>query len=199
MDGHPASLSSDNTSPIRQFPRSPPSLCLRSLLGAPAPAARSPRSTSSSPSHPILKRPFTSTKKGSSFRTPHHHLTLKTQKTKRDSDSRWSTSGSRSGTYARGGWFLLKGKRRGEARWKAGWDGSTERKGCWEGCTKEIEKRGVDGKTRRGEAKAKDGSRNFSNRTAPRRNKERDRLYHGPTARRKNHLFDDTPCSARIN
>jgi hypothetical protein len=29
-----------------------------------------------------------------------------------------------------------------------------ERKGRREGCTKEIEKRGVDGKTRRGEAKA---------------------------------------------
>jgi hypothetical protein len=80
----PLSLSSINTSPIRQFPPLPP-VSLPALAARCSPlllAARSPRSTSSSPSHPILKRPSTSTKKGSSFRTPHHHLTLKTQKKK---------------------------------------------------------------------------------------------------------------------
>jgi hypothetical protein len=66
---------------------------------------------------------------------------------------------------------VFVGKARGEARR----GGRQDRMGRWrerdvgeemrwdEGCMKEIEKRGVDGKTRRGEAKAKDGSRNLSN------------------------------------
>jgi hypothetical protein len=150
----PLSLSSINTSPIRQFPRSPPSLCLRSLLGAPAPAARSPRSTSSSPSHPILKRPFISTKKALLSGLLTTTLTLKTQKKKEIVIQDGQPQDPEAVRMREGGWSFWEGKRRGEARWKAGWDGSTERKGCWEGCTKEIEKRGVDGKTRRGEAKA---------------------------------------------
>jgi hypothetical protein len=89
-------------------------------------------------------------------RTPHRHLTPQdTKETKEIVIQDGQPQDPEAVRMREGGGSCWKA--RGEARrgrWKAGWDGSTDRKGCWEGCTKEIEKRGVDGKTRRGEAKA---------------------------------------------